>query len=519
MAIVNDKQGEVLLSVKNLSLSLPKKSFGAEIKINKKASMALANGAAANGLEQSHAQLLHDISFQVKVGQGLALLGESGSGKTLTALTLAGLLSPYQAWHRSGEISWRGKTYSVADDRARAHLRGREIGMVFQEPQSVLNPLHTIGKQLMEALTLSGKYANLLEQKLELLQLLQAVNLYQADYYPKTLEKDFIDYVMANSLAKKFSKQMAQDKKLQQFLRRYPYQLSGGQKQRLLIAMALAGRPSLLIADEPTTALDNHLKKQILLLIKSIVVTKNLSLIYITHDLNSVEILCDEVVLLEKGRVIERGPLLHFIQRPNSDVAKKLLLFEFPVKTAWQKINREAGELKQDTVSNMHRVVAEPLLWVTDFSITIPSSKFWFNRRSAIGILQDINFELCRGKTLGVIGASGSGKTSLAYGLLRLYPEHYLKGQVQLKIHNALSNDNKNNYILKNMNGVAINWLGLNQQQLKAHRHIWQMIFQDPFSSLPPRYKILSIVAEAYVLAKLAYPPESKKNYKRKKLV
>jgi microcin C transport system ATP-binding protein len=361
-----------------------------------------------------------DISFTLEKGETLALVGESGSGKSVTALSIPRLLPTPPAFHPSGEILFKGRDLMRLDDRSLRDVRGDDITMVFQEPMTSLNPLHTIEKQIAEMLGLhkglSGRAA-----RAKVVELLSQVGI------PDPAAR----------------------------LGYYPHQLSGGQRQRVMIAMALANEPDLLIADEPTTALDVTVQAQILRLLKDIQATHGMAMLFITHDLGIVSHFADRVAVMQAGRIVETGAVDDVFLRPQHDYTKMLLAAEPkgapPVADASKP------------------VVAE----VTDLKVWFPIKRGLFRRTVGhVKAVDGISVTVREGQTVGVVGESGSGKTTLGLALLRL-----------------ISSEGR----------IVVLGREIDQQQsaaLRSLRRDMQVVFQDPFGSLSPRLSVAEIVAE-----------------------
>jgi microcin C transport system ATP-binding protein len=360
------------------------------------------------------------ISFTLEKGETLALVGESGSGKSVTALSIPRLLPTPPAFHPSGEILFKGRDLMRLDDRSLRDVRGDDITMVFQEPMTSLNPLHTIEKQIAEMLSLhkglSGRAA-----RTKVVELLSQVGI------PDPAAR----------------------------LGYYPHQLSGGQRQRVMIAMALANEPDLLIADEPTTALDVTVQAQILRLLKDIQATHGMAMLFITHDLGIVSHFADRVAVMQAGRIVETGAVDDVFARPQHDYTKMLLAAEPkgapPVADASKP------------------VVAE----VTDLKVWFPIKRGLFRRTVGhVKAVDGISVTVREGQTVGVVGESGSGKTTLGLALLRL-----------------ISSEGR----------IVVLGREIDQQQsaaLRGLRRDMQVVFQDPFGSLSPRLSVAEIVAE-----------------------
>ncbi|WP_459874503.1 ABC transporter ATP-binding protein [Halomonas shantousis] len=361
--------------------------------------------------------VVSDLSLALSRGETLALVGESGSGKSVSALGALGLL-PSSA-EVEGERRLEGKDLSRLSKRQWNDVRGGRVGFVFQEPMTSLNPLHTIGKQLGETLRLhqglTGRAARKRAQ-----ELLTRVRLPRAD----------------------------------EMLDAWPHQLSGGQRQRVMIAMAIANDPVLLIADEPTTALDVTVQQEILALLAELRDHHGMAMLFITHDLNLVRRHADRVCVLYRGHVQETGRVEDVFTRPQSDYTRALLNAE-----------PEGRPAPVEQVS--------PLLEARHLSVSFSRPKRLFSRRPPPFVaVQPLDLSLAKGETLGIVGESGSGKTTLAMALLRL-------NAAQGEIH---------------FNGERLDTLS--GSAMRARRKQLQIVFQDPYGSLSPRLPVFDIVSE-----------------------
>ncbi|PZU21724.1 MAG: microcin ABC transporter ATP-binding protein [Shinella sp.] len=360
------------------------------------------------------------VSFDIMPGEVVALVGESGSGKSVSANSILRLLPYPSASHPSGEILFQGKDLLRADERTLRQVRGNDITMIFQEPMTSLNPLHSIEKQIGEILELhqsmTGNAA-----RARILELLNQVGIREPE----------------------------------KRLKAYPHELSGGQRQRVMIAMALANRPALLIADEPTTALDVTVQAQILELLRDLKTGHGMSMLFITHDLGIVRKFADRVCVMTKGRIVETGPVEEVFNRPQHDYTKHLLSAE------------PRGEPPRADTSRP--VVMEG----DDIRVWFPI-KAGFLRRTVdhVKAVDGIDVTLRAGQTLGVVGESGSGKTTLGLALTRLISS---KGRI------AFLGADINAYSFKEMRPL---------------RDRLQVVFQDPYGSLSPRMTVGDIIAE-----------------------
>ncbi len=366
-------------------------------------------------------QVVHGINFSIAPGEKVALVGESGSGKTVSALSLLRLVANADL---GGQAIFQGRDLLALPERELRALRGRDIAMIFQEPMTALNPLMTVGDQIAEVVTLKQGLAPLESTQL-------AIKLLADTGIPEP----------------------------QRRAQAYPHQLSGGQRQRAMIAMALACQPRLLLADEPTTALDVSLRGQILELLAEMQRRHGMAVLMITHDLNLVRRFADRVVVLEQGRVVEQGPTQTLFAQPQHPYTQRLLASQ-PERDRAVPL-----PLQADTPP----VMTAQALQVS-YRTALPGIKGWF-RHGVFVAVQGADFELQRGQTLGIMGESGSGKSTLALAVLGLLP---FQGQLSLM-------------------GSA--W-GTGAAENKALRRQVQVVFQDPFSSLSPRLTVEAIVGE-----------------------
>ncbi|AIC20835.1 microcin ABC transporter ATP-binding protein [Pseudomonas chlororaphis] len=362
-------------------------------------------------------KVVRDLCLDIRPGECLALVGESGSGKSVTAHSILQLL-PDCDTQSSGSIRYRGQELLGADTQTLQKLRGDRIAMIFQEPMTSLNPLHSIEKQIGETLLLhkglGGKAA-----QARILELLQLVGI----------------------------------QKPEERLKAYPHQLSGGQRQRVMIAMALACEPELLIADEPTTALDVTVQRKILLLLKSLQQRLGMSLLLISHDLNLVRSIAQRVCVMKAGQIVEQAPCETLFSAPQHPYSRVLLNAE-PEGEALPRDEREV------------------VLQVDDLNVQFQIGGGLFRRKQYLRAVDGISLSLQRGKTLGIVGESGSGKSTLGQAILRLLDS---EGSIRFQ-------------------GEALD--GLNQKQLRPWRKQMQVVFQDPFGSLSPRMSVQQIISE-----------------------
>ncbi len=370
-------------------------------------------------------------SFILDRGETLALVGESGSGKTVTALSILQLLPYPLARHPSGSIRFRGQEVVGAGEAVMTGIRGNNISMVFQEPMTSLNPLHSVERQVNEVLIVH-KGLDAAAARARTLELLHLVGIADAE------------------------------KRLGAF----PHELSGGQRQRVMIAMALANEPDLLIADEPTTALDVTIQAQILKLLKSLQKRFGMALLLITHDLGIVRRMADKVAVMKEGRIVEQGPVAELFAHPRHDYTRHLLAAE-PSGGPGPRVANAEVLLKGEDLRVWFPIKAGLLRRVVDH----------------VKAVDGISFELREGHTLGVVGESGSGKTTLGLALLRLIAS---KGAI---VFDKAPIDR------------------LSASEVRPLRRQMQIVFQDPYGSLSPRLSIGQIVAEGLKVHGIAPDP------------
>lgn len=388
-------------------------------------------------------EVVSNLDFSVHHNEILGIVGESGSGKSVTAMSLMGLLPNQGESLRASRMDFAGQSLIPFDEKQFQALRGKQMGMVFQDPMSALNPSIRCGKQVLEMLDLHSPQSKK-DQQAFMLSLLNKVKLPD----PKSI---------AN---------------------RYPHQLSGGQQQRVLIAIAIACNPKLLIADEPTTALDPEVQEEIMALLKSIQLQSKMSIMLISHDLNLVQRWADRVLVLNKGVCEEVGTAKQLFQRPQSPYTKGLINAVPPVdrrpkrlQTVQDFINggvKHPNETTRDRKKRHKRIYQQPpILEVKGLE------KIFRQGKQSHRVLGEIDFSLYPGETLGLVGSSGSGKSTLGNCLLKL--THPDRGEIYYS-------------------GTKIDTL--KGEVLRQYRKDVQLIFQDPFSSLNPKQKVEKILTE-----------------------
>ena len=372
------------------------------------------------GHGESEARAVKQVSLTVDRGQTVALVGESGSGKSVTALSVIQLLPYPFAHHPTGSILYRGEELVDAGPSVLRAVRGNEISMIFQEPMTSLNPLHTIEKQIAESLKLHGGLSG--KQALDrILELLDLVGIRDA----------------------------------RQRLSSYPHELSGGQRQRVMIAMALANEPDLLIADEPTTALDVTIQAQILDLLQDLQTRLGMALLLITHDLGVVRRMADSINVMTEGEVVEHGTSQQIFESPRHAYTRHLLAAE----------PRPKG-VREETATPV-------VIDARNIKVWYPIKGGLFGRvASYVKACDGVDIQVRAGRTVGVVGESGSGKTTLGMALLRL-----IKSEGEIYFHDHPVHEYKT-------------------KQMRELRQRMQIVFQDPFGSLSPRMSVQQIVEE-----------------------
>ncbi len=411
---------------------------------------------------------VEDISFMLKRNQVLGIVGESGSGKSVTAMSILGLLSEKQSEISSGKILFKNEDQWIdllsLSSRELRSYRGNRIAMIFQEPMTSLNPSMRCGKQVMEAI-----------------QNHQKISYKEA----KELVIGLFDEVMLPRPEKIFQC--------------YPHEISGGQKQRVMIAMAIACKPDILIADEPTTALDVTVQKGVLALIKSLCEKYGMSVLFITHDLAVVSEIADEVMVMYKGKVVEKGETREIFKNPKHPYTKGLLYCRPPLNVRYNTLPTVSEflnhhDLDTDILINHPSISSEeretrliklyqsePILKITNLEkhYTLPGSK-WFSSPKILKAVDQVSFDVYKGETVGLVGESGCGKTTLGRTLLQLV------------------NPTSGNVFYKGKDLAK-----LSSKEMNLIRKEIQIIFQDPYSSLNPRITVGEAILEPMRVYKL----------------
>ena len=402
---------------------------------------------------ENEIEVVKKISFDLGVNKILGIVGESGSGKSVTSLAILGLLSKNAILE--GEIFFNEKNLVALSNKEFEKIRGKKIGMIFQEPMSSLNPTITCGKQVYEVLK---QHTDLNKNEIfkEVIALFEKVKLPLPD----------------------------------RIFKAYPHQLSGGQKQRVMIAMAIACKPDLLIADEPTTALDVSVQKEIIALLKELQVENKMSVLFISHDLPLVSEIADNVIVIYEGAIIEQGKTKDIFRTPQKQYTKGLINSKPSLSKRFKKLPTVSDFIEKNTFPEIYSTLernqfhqklydAKPLLEIVNLKKYFESRK-GFSKNTTIKAVDDVSFKLYEGETLGLVGESGCGKTTLGRSIIHL--EEITSGKIFYK-------------------GKDITVLS--KPELVNLRKEIQIIFQDPFSSLNPRISIGNAIIEPMTVHKI----------------
>lgn len=423
------------------------------------------NVLTVNNLSISFGEIpvVRDVTFSLQRGATMALVGESGSGKSLTALSVMGLLPLSAKLSGSIELNTSQGQYDLLDDEHLQNLRGKDIGMVFQEPMSSLNPVMTIGRQITESILLHSE-ANEKQAKEITINWLRKVQL-------PTPEEIY---------------------------NRYPHQLSGGQKQRVMIAMAMCNNPALLIADEPTTALDVTVQKEVIELMAGLKKEFGTAMIFITHDLALAAQIADTVTVMQYGSIVEHGEAKQVLTVPQHPYTQALLACRPSADDKGRRLPIVADFLSNNTTE--HKSALHPAIPVGDTLLSVQNMKVWFMVQTNwmgkpveyFKAVNDVSFDLRKGEILGLVGESGCGKSTISRTLVGLLP--FYEGTASFKGQDLAT---------------------LSAKQWNGVRRDIQMIFQDPFASLNPRMSIGNMLEEPLMVHNIVPRSERKKEVLR----
>ncbi|SEE01217.1 peptide/nickel transport system ATP-binding protein [Tenacibaculum sp. MAR_2010_89] len=409
-------------------------------------------------------EILNKVSFSIYKNEILGIVGESGSGKSISSLAIMGLLTKNATV--SGEVLFENRNLLSLKENEFQKIRGKEIAMIFQEPMSSLNPTLSCGFQVAEILHQHNSFTNK-EIKQEVIKLFKKVKLPRPE----------------------------------QLYNSYPHEISGGQKQRVMIAMAIACKPKVLIADEPTTALDVTVQKEIILLLKELQEEHKMSIIFISHDLALVSEIADKVVVMYKGNIVEKGTASSVFLNPKENYTKALIKSKPTIDKRLKKLPTISdfinGTVKNTVYTNEERELFHqkiynqtPLLEIIDLKKEFITNGSWFSKKNKVVAVNSVSFKIYEGETLGLVGESGCGKTTLGRTILQL--EKITSGQIIYK-------------------GDDITKLSKNN--LKSIRKEIQIIFQDPFSSLNPRITVGKAIIEPMIVHNILTSNKERKEY------
>ena len=407
--------------------------------------LEIKNAEIKFSVEGGIVNAVNDISFDIIKGETLAIVGESGSGKSVTARTIMKMLPKNSSVGSNLKVSFKGSDISNFSQEQMRQIRGDTITMIFQEPLTSLNPLHKIGSQIIEVLQEHNQISKS-EAKKKALELLKEVQI------PQPEER----------------------------LNQYPHQLSGGQRQRIMIAMAIANRPDLLIADEPTTALDVTIQSQILKLLKELQKKYGMAIMLITHDLTVVRKTSDRICVMRYGKIVERGNTEEVFTNPQHEYTKHL-------------INSEPSGEPDPFDETKKNLIIEGQKCTVKF--ILKKGNFLSQKKSELIAVNNVDIKTRYGETIGIVGESGSGKSTLGMSLIKL--QEINSGKIFFK------NQEIQNY---------------NTQKMKELRQHLQIVFQDPFSSLNPRHTVKQIIGEGLEINRKDLSKEEKENLVKKTL-
>ena len=410
-------------------------------------------------------KVVHDVSFEIMPNQIVGVVGESGSGKSVTSMAMMGLL-PKNISSVTGHVLYNDVSLTDIEPKALRKIVGKEISMIFQEPMTSLNPSLTCGEQVAEVLDL---HTDLSKKEIDqaVLELFEKVKLPRA------------------------KKMMTQ----------YPHELSGGQKQRVMIAMAIACKPKLLIADEPTTALDVRVQDEIILLLKELQQETGMSILFITHDLALIAEIAQQVIVMQKGKIVEQGTVEQVFLHPQEIYTKALINAKPKLNIRLKELPSVASYLQDDFVEQVYDEAErnqfhqqlyskQPILEVKNLKTYYTSKNNWFQKPNVVKGVDDVSFKVYEGETVGLVGESGSGKSTIGRTILGL--EKATAGEIWY-------------------NGV--NLLTLSNSARKKYRQEIQLIFQDPYSSLNPSMKVGAAILEPMIKHGVFTSSQERKEY------
>lgn len=431
-----------------------------------------------------------NINISLEKGEILGIVGESGSGKSVTSLGIMGLL-PSSGKISDGKIYFQDNSSDSPVDivalpkEAKRDYRGGKIAMIFQEPMSSLNPVYNIGFQIIEAIRLHQKISEL-EAKRKVINLLQEVKLLPTD------EELTTEFLAQNNVTNPSDKQVNSyiNQRKNSILKRFPHEMSGGQLQRVMIAMAISCQPSILIADEPTTALDVTVQATILELLKELCRSRQMSLIFITHDLAVVANIADSLAVMYQGKIVEYGKTKEVLFNPTQPYTKGLLACRprleetriyLPTVADFMGDNQEISQPLLP-INQREIKLNQILLNVANLKVGFPKKGLLPWQKDYFWAVNNVSFQLFSGETLGLVGESGCGKSTLARTILRLIPTH--EGKIEFL-------------------GQDLTKLSPRSQHLRQLRREMQIVFQNPYNSLNPRINIGNIIIEPMIIHRM----------------
>ena len=432
--------------------------------MSQKTLLSVENLNISFGKKKESIAVIHDVSFDVFENEIIGIVGESGSGKSVTSLAIMGLIAKNNSLVK-GEIFFNGKNLLHEKETALQQVRGKEIAMIFQEPMSALNPSLSCGFQVSEILQHHLKLKVSDAKK-------QTITLFEKVKLPRPRE-------IFNS---------------------FPHQISGGQMQRVMIAMAIACKPKLLIADEPTTALDVTVQKEILLLLKELQKETGMSLLFISHDLSLVSEIADRVIVMYKGEIVEKGDVLQIFKAPKNPYTKALLNSRPSLDKRFKRLPTIASladntfnsiEVSPQNRALKHKFIytQKPLLEVHNIEKEYYSNSGFFGKRKVVKAVDDVSFNVYEGETLGLVGESGCGKSTLGKAILQL--DKATAGKIKYRGKELTSLSNK---------------------EIRRLRKEIQLIFQDPYSSLNPKLLIGAALTEPMLVHNIGTSKKRRKN-------